>query len=410
MEISEYPTLSFSDIEEKVIDSFEKYKLADKKILTIIPDNTRTAPIDILFELFFKHYFKHVKSLDYLIALGTHPLLNLEQKLKRVGITQEEYNKKYNKIKILNHRWDLPETFIKVGNLSNKETSKITNGFLDENVDITINKIIYDYDKILILGPVFPHEIVGFSGSNKYLFPGICGWEFIDTTHWLGALVTNMNIIGIKDTPVRRLIDRARDFINKDIIYYNIVMYKHEVKGLFIGNNKSAWENAVDLSSKVNIKYIDKPVRNVLSIPSEKYDDLWTASKGIYKLEPVVDDGGNIILYAPNVIEFSYTHGKIIEKVGFHIKDYFIANFDKFKNEPRTVLAHCALVSGQGLYANNKEIPRINVSLATGIPEDKCKKANIKYINPSEINIEKLKEDNNYLVVEESGEILYRLK
>ena len=409
MDKKQYFNLSNSEIEKLVVDAFEKYDLSDKKILAIIPDNTRTAPIDILFKIFYKSYLKNVKTLDFIIALGTHPLLTTEEKLKRFGITLREYNEINNRIKIMNHRWDIPDTFLKIGSLGKNEISDITNGLLNEDVDITINKIIFNYDKILILGPVFPHEIVGFSGSNKYLFPGIGGWDFIDITHWLGALVSNMNIIGIKDTPVRRLIDRARTFIDKDIIYYNIVMHYKDIKGLFIGDNSSAWENAVELSSKVNIKYIDKPVKNVISMPSENYDDFWTASKGVYKLEPIIADGGNIFLYAPHVKVFSYTHGKIIEKVGYHIKEYFLSNFDKYKDEPRTVLAHCALVSGQGLYKNKKETPRINIHLATGIPEDACKRANINYINPSNIDIEKLKKDNSYLVVENSGEILYRL-
>ena len=409
MENEKHLNLSSSEIEEKVIKSFEKYDLANKKLLAIIPDNTRTAPIDILFKILYKHYFKNARSLDYLVALGTHPHLNLEQRLKRVGISQEEYNKKYNKLKIMNHRWDIPETFIKVGNINKSEMSEITDGIFKEDVNITINRMIFDYDEILILGPVFPHEIVGFSGSNKYLFPGIGGWDFIDITHWLAALITNLKIIGVKDTPVRRLIDRARGFIDKHIIYYNIVMYQNDIKGLFIGDDRSAWEEAVALSSKVNIKYINKSVRNVLSIPSKEYDDLWTASKGIYKLEPIVENGGNIILYAPNVKEFSYTHGKIIEEAGFHIKDYFLADFNSYKDVPRTVLAHCALVKGQGVYENGLEKPRINIHLSAGISRERCKSANIGYINPSEINIKKLKMDKSYFIVENSGEILYRL-
>jgi len=333
----------------------------------------------------------------------------MDQKLKRIGVTLKDYNELYSKIKIMNHRWDIPETFIKIGSLSKGEISELTSGILNEGVDITINRTIFNYDKLLILGPVFPHEIAGFSGSNKYLFPGIGGWDFIDTTHWLGALVTNMNIIGIKDTPVRRLIDRARDFIDMEIVYFNIVMHKNDIKGLFIGNNRLAWEKAVELSSKVNIQYIDKPIKNVLSIPSEKYDDFWTASKGVYKLEPIVEDGGNIIVYAPNVKEFSYTHGKIIDRVGFHIKDYFLANFDRFKNESPTVLAHCALVKGQGEYRNSVEYPRINIHLSTGIDKERCKKVNIGYINPKKIDVEKYKNNDDYFVVENAGEILYRL-
>ncbi len=397
-------------IEKEIINAFQKYDLEGKKLIIIIPDNTRTAPIDLFFKLFYKHYYKNVRKIDYLIALGTHPLLNINQKLKRVGITENDYNNKYRNIKIINHRWDIPETFKEIGSLTKKEVSLISEGLMEEDVIISVNRLIFDYDKILIIGPVFPHEIAGFSGSNKYLFPGISGWNFIDTTHWLGALATSLKIIGKKDTPVRRLIDRARGLIDKEIIYYNLVMKKETPVGLFIGNDIQSWEKAVDLSAKANIKYIDKPVKNVLSIPSSKYDDLWTAAKGFYKTEPIVKDGGNIILFAPWIKEFSYTHGKIIERVGFHIKDYFLANFEKFKSEPRTVLAHCTHVKGYGKLENGIEKPRINVFLATGIPRDRCEKVNIGYVGPEEIDIKAIKENPDYMVVENSGEILYRLK
>ena len=59
------------------------------------------------------------------------------------------------------------------------------------------------YDELIIVGPVFPHEVIGFSGGNKYIFPGISGPEILHFFHWLGAVITNPRIIGNKWTPVR---------------------------------------------------------------------------------------------------------------------------------------------------------------------------------------------------------------
>jgi nickel-dependent lactate racemase len=64
------------------------------------------------------------------------------------------------------------------------------------------------YDQIIIAGPVFPHQVVGFSGRNKHLFPGGSGPEILNFFHWLGALVTIPMIIGNKCTTVRAVVDR----------------------------------------------------------------------------------------------------------------------------------------------------------------------------------------------------------
>ncbi len=400
----------------EIEDTFKNYNLENKSVLVIIPDNTRTAPINFFFKHFYKLWFKHLKKLDYLIALGTHRYLDIKQKLRRIGLSSEaEFESNYRGVNIYNHEWKNPSIFKYIGRINEAEVSRISHGKLKEEIDISINKMIFEYDKIIILGTVFPHEVVGFSGSNKYLFPGICSWNFIDVTHWLGALIKNINIIGIKETPVRRLIDRARELLNIEIIYFNMVMKKDRLAGLFIGDDYRAWTEAVELSSKLNINYVDKQFSRVVSIPSGIYEDLWTASKGIYKVEPVVKERGEIILYAPNIKDFSFTHGKTIERVGFHIIEYFTHNIERFKSEPKMVLSHCSLVKGHGIIKNGKENPAINVILATGIPEEKCKKANIGYMNPMDINLNTFKNSRDTLsgdtlIVENSGEILYRVK
>ena len=104
-----------------------------------------------------------------------------------------------------------------IGTISREETLRLTDGLLGEETPVTINRRLLEYDHIIICGPVFPHEVAGFSGGAKYLFPGVAGPEIINYTHWLGALVTCMKTIGIKDTPVRRVIHRAAELLPRPL-------------------------------------------------------------------------------------------------------------------------------------------------------------------------------------------------
>lgn len=399
------------DITESVLQAFQDYSLTNKRVLVVIPDGTRSAPIDLFFSLFNKYYKPKVSKLDYLVALGTHPLMTEEQLCKRVGISLKEKEEQYKDTRILNHRWNAEDTFTKVGTIGPSEMAELSEGLADEEADITVNKLIFEYDILLILGPVFPHEIAGFSGSNKYLFPGICGWEFTDCTHWLGALKTNIGTIGYKDTPARRLIDRAAQFISVPIVYFNLVVNEEGLQGLFVGDDKVAWEQAVELSSKVNIRYEPKQYGTVLSVAAPKYDDYWTGAKAFYKLEPIVADGGTIIVYAPHIDEISITHNEVIKNIGFHTVDYFKARLEtEYRDIPKAVLAYSALVTGKGACKEGKESTRVSHKLASGIPKETLESLNLKWEDARKIEPEEWKnrDDPELKVVFNAGERLYK--
>jgi len=134
------------------------------------------------------------------VALGTHPAMAEDDILTLYGLTPESREKLLPGSRFMNHRWDLPETLKVIGRLKADEIADITAGLFHQGVDVSLNRNVFDYDLILILGPVFPHEVAGFSGGDKYLFPGISGGDFLHFTHWLGAVVTCWNTIGIKHT------------------------------------------------------------------------------------------------------------------------------------------------------------------------------------------------------------------
>jgi nickel-dependent lactate racemase len=279
---------------------------------------------------------------------------------------------------------------------------------------VRLNKLIFEYDQVIICGPVFPHEVVGFSGGNKYFFPGIAGPEIINFTHWLGALITSFQVIGTLDTPVRAVIERAAEFITVPSACFSFVVDHAGVAGVYFGSPRDAWSAAARLSGKRHIVYKDRPYQRVLSVMPAMYDDLWTAAKGMYKLEPVVAEGGEVIIYAPHIHEVSYTHGKLIDEIGYHCRDYYLAQWERFKGYPWGVLAHSTHLKGLGMYdpQSGKEQSRIKVTLATGITPERCRKLNLGYIAPDDIQAEKWanREDEGILLVREAGEILYRLK
>jgi len=386
--------------------------LVDKRVLAIIPDNTRIAPIGLFFKTIFNLIGKKVKKLDYIIALGTHPPLIEENILKLVGISAKEKQEKYSSVKFFNHNWDDSKSLKTIGTIPEDEIFEISSGLLKENVVVNINKLIFDYDFLIIIGPVFPHEVVGFSGGNKYFFPGISGPEIINFFHWLGALITNLAINGTKDTPIRKVIDKATSFISIPKLCFNLIVKDNKLSGLFIGTPEDAWSKAADLSAKLHIVYKGRPYKRVLGIAPKMYDDLWTAAKVMYKLEGIVDNGGELTIYAPHVTEVSYTHGIILDKIGYHIRDYYLMQRDKFSWVPGGIKAHSTHVKGIGTFEDGVEKARINVVLATGIPEERCKRINLGYKDPKTINLSQWegRENEGILLVRRAGVTLYRLK
>ncbi len=404
-------SVELSEAAEAVGRFFAQNDYTNKRILLIIPDNTRSGPVGNVFKIIFNCLDQKAKAIDILVALGTHQPMSEEQICRRLAIGPDERKNRYASVRFFNHEWEKPETFTSIGKISADEIHQISNGLFSEEVNVAINKLIFDYDEFFILGPVFPHEVVGFSGGHKYIFPGIAGPEIINFFHWLGAVITNPRINGNKWTPTRQVVENAASFIKMPRKLFAIVALENKLKGIFIGDCVRAWEKAAELSDKVHIVYKDKPYKTVLGIAPEMYDDIWTAGKVMYKLEPIVADGGTLIIYAPHISEISYTHGKMIDQIGYHTRDYFLKRIDEFNDIPRGVMAHSTHVKGIGTYIKGIEKPRINVILATKISRQHCEKVNLGYMNPDEINISdyEKREDQGIVVVYDAGEILYRL-
>jgi lactate racemase len=381
------------------------------RVLVLIPDGTRTMPMPLLFDTLDHALSGRVAALDFLVALGTHTPMDDARLSTLVG--RQVVDGRTGRSRIFNHNWADPATFARLGTIPAAEIAELTNGRLEEDVPVALNRLAVEYDHVLICGPVFPHEVAGFSGGSKYLFPGIAAPGIIHFTHWLGALITNHEMIGKIDTPVRRVIDRAAQLLDRPLSLLAVVVTHEGVAGVFCGDLPQTWRQAASLSSRRHIVWVNEPYDRVLSVMPRLYDDIWTASKGMYKMEPAIADGGEVIIYAPHISEISYTHGRLLDEIGYHCRDYFLAQWERFKHYPGGILAHSTHLKGLGTFdaASGVETPRIKVTLATSIPRERCERVNLGYLDPTSVDVDRAKAEwgDDSIVVPRAGEMLYRV-
>ncbi len=386
--------------------------LKGKRVLAIIPDHSRSGPTDLFFRLICDALHGTAAKLDFLIALGTHQPESDAAIAKLTGMTTEQRAAAYPGVNVFNHDYADPNGLRRVGTLTVDRVGELSSGRVRMEVPVEINARVFDYDHLVICGPVFPHEVVGFSGGHKYLFPGIGAKQIIDFTHWLGALSTNPVINGAAFNPVRACIEAAADLVPVERSLLAYVVEGRTVRGCFGGEVREAWAAATKLSAQLHIIVREEPYHTVLSCSPPMYDDIWTAGKCMYKLEPVVADGGTLIIYAPHITEVSYTHGRVLDEIGYHVRDFFVRQWDRYSGFPWGVVAHSTHVKGVGRCDNDREEPRVNVVLATGIPEERCRRINLGYMDPASVRVEEYAghESEGVLCVPKAGETLFRLK
>ena len=402
--------VSLAGAREAVGEFFARHDYTGKRVVVIVPDNTRSGPVGEIFGMIHAAIGAKAAALDVLVALGTHQPMSEEQICQRLGMSAAQRQGQYSKVRFFNHEWQEPETFKNIGRISEEEIGRISGGLFYEAVDIAINKLIFDYDEFFIVGPVFPHEVVGFSGGHKYIFPGIAAREIIDFFHWLGAVVTNPVINGTKETATRQVVETAASFIGMPSKLFGMVGTGGRLQGLYVGEVYEAWERAAELSRRVQIVYEERTYETVLGVAPAIYDEIWLAGKVMYKLEPVVADGGTLIIYAPHVKEISFTHGELIDAVGYHTRDYFHKRPAEFAHVPGGIRAHSTHVRGIGTFVGGVERPRVNVVLATGISRQRCEQVNLGYMDPASIDPASYagRREEGVLLVEHAGELLHR--
>jgi nickel-dependent lactate racemase len=405
--------LSPDEVTAFVLEQLGRADLDGRSVCVLVPDGTRSCPLPLLLGAVHSALSGRVSRLTVLVALGTHAPMSEDHLAGHLGYSDIGLDRRYPGMEVRNHAWWDPDTFVTLGRIGPERVAELSGGLLSEAVDVRLNRAVAEHDVTLVAGPVFPHEVVGFSGGNKYLFPGIGGKEVIDVSHWLGALITSAEIIGTRGTtPVRALIDEAASLVPSELLALCVVVRSGstDLHAVAFGDTRSAWRAAADISAETHVRYLDAPVRRVLSLIPTRYEDIWTAAKGFYKVEPVVADGGEVVLYAPHVTEISTTHREI-EAVGYHCRDFFVKQWDRYRHVPWGALAHSTHLRGAGTYdPATGERCRVRVTLATGISRELTEKVNLDYLDPAEVDPAAWAKDPGTLVVPNAGEVLYRLR
>jgi nickel-dependent lactate racemase len=379
-----------------------------RSVCVLVPDGTRVCPMPLLVGAVHRALHGRVSKLTVLVALGTHGAMSEAALADHLGGP-------YPSTVVRNHEWWDPATFAHLGTIPSARLEELSDGRMSGDVEVRLNRAVVDHDIALVVGPVLPHEVVGMSGGNKYFFPGVAGQEIIDVSHWLGALITSAEIIGTTGlTPVRALINEGAALIPAEKYAFCVVTADEPAGALHsisFGDCASSWASAAEISAATHVSYLDAPVRRVLSLIPGMYDEIWTGAKGFYKVEPVVADGGEVILYAPHIREIATSHPQIHE-IGYHCRDYFVKQWDRFRNVHWGVLAHSTHLRGAGTYdpVTGVERLRVDVTLATGIPEDVCRAVNLGYRDPDTIDPAAFAADPDTLVVPRAGEVLFRLR
>ncbi len=406
--------LAPGDVTAFVVDRLAAEDLDGRSVCVLVPDATRTCPLPLLVGAVHRALHGRVSRLTVLVALGTHGAMSEAALARHLGYTDGALRETYPGTTVANHEWWRPETFAHLGTIPASRIAELSGGRMHEEVEVLLNRAVVDHDVAVVVGPVLPHEVVGMSGGNKYFFPGVAGQKIIDVSHWLGALITSAEIIGTTGpTPVRELIDDGAALIPARKLAFSVVTTEvgDALHSVSFGDSISSWASAAEVCAATHITYLDRPVRRVLSLVPRMYDELWTGAKGFYKVEPIVADGGEVVVYAPHIRELASSHPQIHE-VGYHCRDYFLGQWHRFRDVHRGVLAHSTHLRGAGTYDadTGEERMRVRVTLATGIPEEVCRSVNLGYLDPSSVDVGAFAADPDTLVVPRAGEVLFRLR
>jgi len=382
-----------------------------ERVLAIIPDKTRDDNTDLLFPIADRFLRERgVACFDALVAQGTHPPMTDAQKRTKIG--DDHFAGQ-----IFDHQWNNADEIVTLGELSAETLISLTGGLIDYSVPVTINRLVGArvYDTVIVFGATVPHEVAGFAGGAKYFFPGVAGPELTHTTHWLGALAGIENTIGQVETPTRKLIEAATNFVPARIISLNSVVSRGSdgqliTHALFTGDIREAFRRAAAVSREVHIRYTGRKFRRVIALLDPHYDELWVGGKASYKLGAVVENGGELIIFAPHLSRLSKTHGVLIEKYGYapleSVRD--MLGVSQELRENLCIAAHLAHVAYAGRIDDDGNIvPRYRITMATGIDEQTCKRVNLGYLDYRTFDY--VTTDPDTLIVNDAGRDLYKV-
>src|SRR5271168_473248 len=310
--------LSLSELRDFLFAALEKLGRR-QKVLAIPPDQTRIASrAGDLTRYAWEYYGENLRAV--LPALGTHKAMSAERIAGMFGdIPLGLFH---------GHRWR--EDVETVGVVPKEFIREQSEGKLDYEWPAQINRLVSrgDFDLILSIGQVVPHEVIGMANYNKNILVGTGGPDSINRSHYLGAVYGMERIMGRADNPVRRVLNfAASQFLNHlPIVYVLTVVSRNAagstvVRGLFVGDDDECFHAAAELSFRVNFTLMPEPIRKaVVYLDPHEFHSTWLGNKAIYRTRMALADGGELIILAPGVRGFGEDAriDKLIRKYGYH--------------------------------------------------------------------------------------------
>ena len=300
-------TITSSDLASRLDALIEQIKSEHKlkRLMILPPDITRlnSRAGEITAHLWGRlHDSIHI---DIMPALGTHKPMTEAECIRMFG-------KDIPYDRFLPHRWrtDLKE----LGELTTDEIATLSDGKLKEPMAVAVNKQLFDgnYDLILSIGQVVPHEVIGLANYTKNILVGTGGRDTINKSHFLGAVCGMESIMGRIDTPVRRALNTAFDRYLRDVLpirfLLTVVGAEGEdtvLRGLYYGDDDKTFELAAELSRRINFQVLDEPIRRcVVYLDPEEFHSTWLGNKAVYRTRMAMADDGELIVLAPGVRMF----------------------------------------------------------------------------------------------------------
>lgn len=359
------------DLIEALTASIEDYKPL-KKVLILPPDITRKYSFAGRITALYYDLLKNSCNIDIMPALGTHMEMSKEE-------LNEMFGESIPKERFIVHNWR--NDVVKIGEVPREFVRDVSEGILDEPIEIEINKRLLDkdYDLIISIGQVVPHEVSGMANYTKNILVGCGGKKTIDKTHLLGAFYGLERILGRIDNPVRRVFDYAEENLLSDIPILYVLTVTTQVNnfsilwGLFIGRDKRVFEEASNLSWEKNITFLERPIKRIVTfLEEEEFKSTWLGNKSIYRTKLAIEDGGELIIIAPGVRQFGEDreNDRLIRKYGYVGREKIIELFRRNKElqENQSVTAHLIHGSSDGRftvtyavrYLTKEEIESVN--------------------------------------------------
>ncbi|MBN2766589.1 MAG: DUF2088 domain-containing protein [Paludibacteraceae bacterium] len=313
-----YQEFSSEDLKNGLFEALEKMG-KKHKVLAIPPDYTRLpSRAGELTEYSWQFYGDAMT--DVLPALGTHSPMTAHQIEHMFGTLPASL--------IREHDWR--NDVMTLGQVPAEFVKEVSEGAVEFSWPAQVNKLLIDgnFDLILSIGQVVPHEVVGMANYNKNIFVGTGGSEGINKSHFVGAAYGMERMLGHADTPVRRIFNYASDHFaaHLPIVYVQTVVGldktdgKVKCRGLFVGDDYSVFDKAAKLALEVNFDLLDRPLKKVVVyLDPTEFKSTWLGNKSIYRTRMAIDDGGELIVIAPALKEFGEDKeiDRLIRKYGY---------------------------------------------------------------------------------------------